>query len=200
MPASYMFNYLVIVNSCPLLITATSSRLGMIKAQIATLLHEDGCGKFLTNFHPYYLTRRNPAGPATQLLNDTAVTTFSNKVLLHKFSPVLKCCSDYICAPVGSIDMFDESFVRVVEVIEDKISDEGLITIVELVHRRSWMNIVRFVIIGIQSVLTLVNGKAISVHRPLALNYHSLISNYKHCICPSKKRNRSPENCYTTYG
>lgn len=55
--------------------------------------------------------------------------------------------------PIGSTDIFHESGIRLVEIAEEDLGRDGYIVIIEFVHKRRWMQTVRFVVLDLPGLM-----------------------------------------------
>ena len=51
--------------------------------------------------------------------------------------------------PIGSTDIFHESAVRLVEIIEQQMGRDGYIAVIEFVHKKRWIQSIRFVVLDV---------------------------------------------------
>ncbi len=59
--------------------------------------------------------------------------------------------------PVGSTDIFDDSAVRIVEICHHPLGKyHQLVAVVELVHRKRWMEILRFAVLDVDKLFTVL--------------------------------------------
>jgi hypothetical protein len=123
---------------------------------VSTFIGPDGSGRWLPDYFPFW-TR-----------NKRKLLSSLYQIPLH-------------CHPVGSADIFTECSVRVIELVEltantiisppdeskteEKMCSTGsnIIAVVEVVHRRRWMNILRLVVLDVPLLVQAMQGKRVNI-------------------------------------
>ena len=128
-------------NSCGV----DSSENERLKGMLRDFMNSDGSGVWVPNFSPFWLS------DGTKALCSKCQAQPTN------------CSQDDYCSSAGTHVVFNDSAVRVVEIVQHSLGLSGVVAVVELVHQRNWGEIARYVVLDVEKLRRMVRceGEAV---------------------------------------
>ncbi len=158
------FNYLMVVTSCPLEVdlpaltssasaaaaavanSSTGDDDGRRQGMLSDFMNSDGSGVWVPNFFPFWLSDGTKALCAKS-----------------QAQQVNNCGSQQDCSVATPHATFNDSAVRVVEIVQHSLGLSGVVAVVELVHQRNWGEIARYVVLDVEKLRRMVSCRGEAV-------------------------------------